>query len=529
MSSYNTYDILLKNLKIVDGTGAPAFYGSIGIKGDTIAAIGEITGTADLELDLSGLAAAPGFIDMHNHSDKSIFDEPMARNYTSQGVTTLVVGNCGVSAAPFSQKNKKYLESMELTADDHDWTTFGKYLDDLDKQEKAVNIAALVGHGNVRGAVLGMEARKPAPKELEKMKALVREAMADGAFGMSSGLIYDPGVFADADELTELSKVVAEYGGVYSTHIRNESDLLVESVIEAINIGRRSGARVQVSHHKASGKRNWGLVRNTLELMEYYRRFGLEITCDVYPCTSCSTDLYSFFPNWSRQGGKEEFLSIIKDDEIRKKIKMQLARPSEDWENILLDAGFDELIIASSKKLKEFEGKTAREIARELKMDPYDAIFYLVENDPEISVIAGGMSEEDVKYIIKHPLSMIGSDGYVKKPGEGVPHPRNYRAFTKVLEKYVREEGILSLEQAVHKMAYCAAWKLGLQDRGLIKQGFKADISIFDFWNVKYESEFGDPHHYSKGMTHVIINGRFAIRDEKFTGEFSGKALRKGR
>lgn len=529
MSSYNTYDILLKNLKIVDGTGAPAFYGSIAIKGDTIAAIGKVTGSAGLELDLSGLVAAPGFIDMHNHSDKSIFDEPMARNYTSQGVTTLVVGNCGASAAPFSEKNRKYLKDMELTADDHDWTTFGKYLSDLDKQEKAVNIAALVGHGNVRGAVLGMEARKPTQKELENMKTLVREAMADGAFGMSSGLIYDPGVFADTDELTELSRVVAEYGGVYSTHIRNESDLLVESVIETINIGRRSGARIQVSHHKASGKRNWGLVRNTLELMEYYRRFGLEITCDVYPCTMCSTDLYSFFPNWSRQGGKEEFLSIIKDDEIRKKIKWQLTRPSEDWENILLDAGFDELIIASSKKLREFEGKTTAEIARELKMDPYDTVFYLIENDPEISVIAGGMSEDDVRYIIKHPLSMIGSDGYVKKPGEGVPHPRNYRAFTKVLERYVREEGILSLEQAVHKMAYCAAWKLGLQDRGLIKQGFKADISIFDFWNVKYGSEFGDPHHYSKGMTHVIINGRFAIRDEKFTGEFSGKALIKGR
>jgi N-acyl-D-amino-acid deacylase len=528
VSCSKIYDVLLKNLKIVDGTCAPAFYGNIGIKGDTIIDVGKTDGQAVTEIDCEGLVAAPGFIDIHNHSDEVVFLEPNARNYTTQGVTTLVVGNCGVSGAPVSEKNKKDLAEVEKYSEINiNWPTFKDYIRDLETTKKAVNIAALVGHGNIRGFVMGVEDREPTTGEMEKMKALAREAMESGAYGMSSGLIYDPGVFAKKPELIELAKVIARYDGIYATHIRNESDLLVDAVMEAIEVAKNSGVRLELSHHKASGKRNWGLVRTTLDLMQYYRRLGLEITCDVYPCTYCSTDLYSFFPNWTRQGGKKAFLSLIKNEENRNKIKHQLTRPSRDWENILLDCGFDELIIASSKKLKNYEGKNAAAIANELNMNPYDALFYIIENDPDIMVIAGGMCEEDVKYVLKHPLSMVGSDGYITRLGEGTVHPRSYRAFTKVLSKYVNKENELSLEYAVAKMSHYPALKLGIGDRGLLKRGFKADIAVFDMWQVDYVSEFNDPHHYSKGMVHVMVNGEFAIRDEHFTQNLPGMVLKR--
>jgi len=525
-----SYDLVFKDLKIIDGTGAPAFYGDIGIKNDTIMDIGKISGQALQEYNCSGLIAAPGFIDIHNHSDFSIFQAPAARNFTSQGVTTLVTGNCGISGGPLTPKNKEIFESEQIDSIQDKlshWSRFSDFALDLEKLKKSVNIAPLVGHGNIRGAVMGMENEKASTEQMNQMKQLLRESMEGGCFGMSTGLIYDPGIHSDTEELIELTRIVAEYNGIYATHMRNESDFLIDSVIEAITIARRSGVRTQISHLKTSGKRNFGLDQTVLQLMEYYRRFEVEITCDTYPCIFGNTGLENCFPLWTRTKGMVHFLNILKQKDNREKIKYELSRPSIGWENILLDAGFDKTIISSSQKFKEYEGKSINKLSFILKKDPFDTIFYLVANDPFIAVLVGGLGKEDMEYVLQHPLSMICSDAQATKKSQEMCHPRNYRAFTKVLSKYVREDHALTLEEAIRKMTSFPAWKLGLDDRGLIKPGFKADLAIFDLWNVKYKSEYGNPHHYSEGMVYLLTNGEMVIEKGQFVEEIAGGKLLK--
>lgn len=521
------YDLLLKNLKIIDGTGAPATFGDIGIIGDTVAAVGKVQGTAQKVFDCTGLTAAPGFIDIHTHADINIMHKPMAKNYLYQGVTTLVTGNCGYSGAPKTKKNLPMFDHKfeELPAPmQKPETTFSDFMQSLEQIPKGINAAALVGHGNIRGAVVGMENVKATAGEMKEMKEMLHEAMQSGAFGMSTGLIYDPSIFGDTAEISELAKVVAQYGGIYSTHMRNESDLLIDALLEAIEIGKKSGVRVQISHHKASGKRNWGLLKTTLSLMEYYRRFGIEVTCDVYPCTYSNTGLYDCLPAWIRG---EAFEEMIKDDKNKLRLRKELSQPSVDFENIILDAGFDGIIISASEVFKKYQGKSISQISKALQKDPYDTIFHLLEAEKSISILAGGMSEDDIKDVVSHDLSMICSDSTVIGFGEGLPHPRGYMAFTKIISDYVREGGWLSLENAIKKMSYMPAWKLGLKDRGILKPGFKADISVFDYWNVNYASDYGDPHHYSTGMVHVLVNGKPVIEDGNITGETPGEVLKK--
>lgn len=530
MKSTMTPNYLLKNLQIVDGTGGPAYYGDISIHGDRIAGVGAHVGTnQDNIINCEGLTAAPGFIDIHNHSDLDIFDQPEARNYTSQGVTTLVTGNCGFSAAPVTAKNlAQFPEShRHLLGQRKKGISFSHYLEMLGKQKIAVNIAPLVGHGNVRGCIVGVESCQPSPEELENMRRSVREAMESGAFGMSTGLIYDPGVYAGTQEIIELMKVVKEYDGLYATHLRNESDLLVDSVMEAIRIGRESGARIQISHHKSFGKQNWGLVKTTLALMEHYRRHGIEITCDVYPCLFGNTDLYTLFPLWMREEGPDAFRKKIVDRETRNRLRHDLGKPGVGWENIFLGAGFDNIFISDSKKFKDFEGKSISAIASELNQDHFDAMFNIIEKDQLINVLVGGMCDEDMRYVIAHELSMIGSDGSTLKFGEGMPHPRNYRAFTKVLVTHAGDERLLSVERAVQKMSSMPACKLGLHDRGLLKPGLKADLAIFDPQSLGYDSDYKDPHRYSKGMRYVMVNGDFTLFDGAFTDTMAGRVLRK--
>lgn len=539
-------ELLLRNATIIDGTGAPSRTGDIAISGDRIQAVGPAQGrpTRDtggdpaqgaetgtgVEIDCSGLIVAPGFIDIHSHSDFSIFLAPSAMNYLAQGVTLTLNGNCGFSAAPIDLGRPEadaFLGDDERTRRIVTWTTFAEYLAALDDLPKALNVASLVGHANIRVAVVGPTDKAPTPGDLEKMKGYVREAMEAGAFGLSTGLIYAPGMFASTEEIVELAKVAGEYGGLYATHMRSESDLVVEALLEAIRIGREAGCRVEVAHHKAAGRRNWGLVRTTLDLMDYYRRFGVEITCDVYPCTAGATSLSALFPPWTHRGGKDGFLALLGNPAERERIKRDLSRPNPQWPNLFFDAGPAGVRLAESRVVPHHLGLSVAEIAHGEGKDPLDVILELIEQDFDLGVTVGGMSEDDMRYVMAHRLSLISSDAAVVLPGEGLPHPRSYRAFTRTLATYARDERVLTLEQAVHKMSGMPAWKLGLHDRGVLRPGAKADVAVFDLWGLAAPSDFGDPHHLSQGMVHVLVNGEFVIRDGRPTGAKPGKTVRR--
>jgi N-acyl-D-amino-acid deacylase len=533
-------ELLLRNATIIDGTGAPSRTGDIAISGDRIRAVGPPQSqgptkgaacpVARVEIDCAGLVVAPGFIDIHSHSDFSLFLTPAAPNYLFQGVTLVVNGNCGFSGAPIDLSRP---DMAAFTGEDRrvrdivNWESFAEYLAALDRLPKAINVAALVGHANVRVAAVGPTDRAPTAGDLEKMKALVREAMSAGAFGLSTGLIYAPGVFALTEEIVELASVASEFGGLYATHVRSESDLLVEAVLEAVRIGRESGCRVQVAHHKAGGRRNWGLVKTTLDLMEYYRRLGVEISCDVYPCTAGATSLSALFPPWTHRGGKDGFLTLLGNKAERERIKRDLSRPNPQWPNLYFDAGPDGVRLAESRAMPQNLGLSVADIAAAEGKDPLDVMLDLILQDFDAGVTVGGMCEEDMRYVLSHRLSLVASDSAATAPGEGLPHPRAYRAFTRTLATYARDERLLTLEQAVHKMSGLPAWKLGLPDRGVLRPGAKADVAVFDLWGLAAPSDFGDPHHFSRGMVHVLISGEFVIRDGRPTEARPGELVRR--
>jgi N-acyl-D-amino-acid deacylase len=523
------YDILIKNGRVYDGTGAPWFYGDIAVKDGKIVKIGNLTtDTAKKVIDAAGLAVSPGFIDIHSHSDMSFIINPLADSKVKQGVTTEVTGNCGSSVAPLTEMAKQY--GKQLTDEDIDvtWSTMAEYFDALEEKGLSINVAGLMGHGTIRAGVMGFDRRPPTDAELDAMKALIAQAMDDGAVGMSTGLIYPPSSYADTAEIIELAKVVSEKNGLYFTHMRNEADALLESVKETIEIGRQACIPVQIAHHKTVGERNWGKVKQSLEMIVEARKQGVDVTLDQYPYIASSTSLTSIIPGWAHEGGRDALVDRLKQPETRARLKKEVSeRMGDGWVRYVISR-------VSKQHNKRFEGMDLAAVAKTEQKDPCDAAFdLLVDEDGNVGQIKFGMTEEDVETVMKHPLVMIGSDGSsladYGELGEGKPHPRNYGTFPRVLGKYSRQRGVLPLEEALRKMTSMPATRLGLWDRGVLRVGAWADITVFDPDTVEDVSDFQDPHKYARGIPYVIVNGALVVNEGAHTKVTPGRVLRRGK
>lgn len=523
------FDLLIKNCRIIDGTGAPWYRGTVAVKDGHIAKVAgpyEINDSAAKEVvDGEDLYLAPGFIDIHSHSDTTIMQYPKAESRILQGVTTEIGGNCGMSAAPVSSIKARRDELRAYIGDmDYDWNTVGEFLDKVEEHKPSVNFGTAVGHGTIRIAAMGFENRKADGEEMESIRTLLRNALDDGAFAMSSGLIYPPGCYADTDELAELSEELPAYGAFYMTHMREEGAKVVASVEEAIEICRRSGAPLQISHHKVTDKAGWKKsCKVTTALIEEAREKGLDVTADQYPYCASSTTMDSNIPDWAFEGGMEALFGRLQDPEIRKKLREESnAGHIGRWGDIYV--GY-----VKSEKNQPLVGKSIEEIARMRGQDPADVCFDLVlEERGRVDEINFGMCEEDVEYIMQKPYIMTGSDGKaVSFEYPGRPHPRFFGTFPRVIAHYCKARGLFPLETAINKMTAMPAARLGLQDRGIIREGMWADMVLFDFDGLNDTPTFENPKQPCEGIKQVYVNGVLTAKDGRHTGAEAGRVLRK--
>ena len=526
------YDLLIKGARIIDGTSAPSWNGDVAVKSGRIVAMGHLDGEAAQTIDVQGLVAAPGFIDIHTHSDLSFLIDPTAQSKIRQGVTLEVTGNCGMSAcAPLLTEEAK--ESLRAHIADYgsdlgvDWTTFGEWLDRLERAGSTVNLATLVGHGTVRAAVLGYDDRGPTPDEMEAMKRLVAESLDAGAMGFSAGVYFPPGSYARTEELIELVKEVGQRDKLHAIHIRDEFDYsvgLFAALHEAIEIGRMSGASIQVSHVKCAGPIVWGMADRVLEAMERARKEGVDVTGDQYPYTASNTPLAStVFPRAIQVGGRENTLSILADPSRRGGIKQYIE------ENVPNRGGADGMVISSFPPDESLEGKSIAQIAEEWGIDMAETLIRMYEQGDMFAVVHN-MQEDDVDLIASSQWISVGSDGSSLMTegmlSEGRPHPRNFGCFPRFLARYVRERKVVSLEEGIRKMTSLPASRLGLTTRGRLVPGYWADVTLFDPGKVQDTATFEQPHAYPVGIAHVIVNGIPVIKDGEFTGETPGKVVR---
>lgn len=483
-------------------------------------------------IDAEGRVLAPGFIDMHTHNDFLLLKEPATLPKLKQGVTTIMIGQCGISAGPIAEEKVELLNSytgfiMAGATPRWNWRSFGDYLGVLDELELGVNVGSFVGHGTIRLNVLGFESRNPTETEVAKMRDLAHGAMEEGAFGMTSGLIYAPGVYSTDEEVEEIAKGLTKRQGVYLSHMRNESVDVVQSVHETIAVAEKAGIPGQVLHHKACGRKNFGKVRETLDVLEKARARGVDMTVDQYPYAASSTTLRSILPPWVHEGGVAKVLERLSDSSLRERLKHEILT-TEDWENMLLSSGGPEgVMVVYTPMTPEYEGKTLPAIADMTGKDPLDSAFdIIVANKGSDTACYFMLDEDDVQYVMKHPLVMVASDTIPSAPGAKC-HPRTNGTFPRVLGRYVREEKTLRLEEAVWKMSGFPAARLGLSKKGIIREGMDADLVIFDPETVvdgaTFENPFGEP----KGISHVFVAGRLAMKDGEYTGAAAGKVLRK--
>ncbi len=504
--SAEDYQLIIRHGRIVDGSENPAFFGDVAIKNGHIVAIGKIESTGAKELDATGQIVAPGFVDVHTHAE-DIDDLPLGENFVRMGVTTLVLGNCGGSALHV-----------------------GKFFEKMEKLTFSPNITTLIGAGTVRGDAMGGSfMRPPNEGELEKMKALVEEAMKDGAVGLSTGLIYTPGVFAKTEEIIELAKVASKYGGIYATHQRSESDKIFESLDEIFRIAREAHIRAEVSHIKLSGKANWGQTDKVLAAIEKARAEGLDITQDQYSYTASSTGISQLIPDSAKDGGKGKLAELLKDPEQKKKIVEEM----KDTLRKRANEDYSYAVIASYKTNRALNGLNIREAAKLIRgsdtLDDQIEMVFEIETHGGASGVFHGMSEEDLIGFMRHPNTMFASDSGMRKFGAEVPHPRGYGNNARVLGQYVREKNVIRMEEAIRKMSSLPAETFRLKDRGLIREGSWADIVVFDPKTVTDNSTYKDPHHYSTGFKYVLVNGTVVVENDNHTQARPGKVLRNGK
>ena len=526
-------DTLIKNGKIIDGTGHPWYYGNLGIKSGKIVTVGHDVKDAHEIVDAKGKMVSPGFIDSHCHSDLMILDFPESEIKLQQGVTTEIVGNCGLAPVPVNPLYKadlqNYVEPVLGRANkDWQWKTIQDYFNELDRNLISENVASYVAHGSIRISVMGFDNRPPTKQELEEMKNIVDEGMKAGAIGLSIGLLYSPGSYASKEEIAELCKVVAKYNGIFATHIRGEGNNLIPSIKEVLWIAKEADVSLQVSHLKAAGRRNWGKVNEAMELIEDARASGMDVTCDVYPYSAGSTMLTTIFPPWSLEGGLNNVMKRLQDKGTREKMKSELKMEQDTWDNLVVSTGWDNVIIASvnSNHLKKWEGLSIEEISNHYGKDPVDQAFdLLLEEGGNIGIVYFHMDEKDVRNVMTYHNSIIASDSLTCYSGK--PHPRLYGTFPKVIANYVKKNKILTLEDAVRKMTSFPAKRFGLKDRGLIQEGFAADIVVFDYDRVEDHATYEKPEAYPDGIDYVFVNGKLTTSYQKHTEQKCGLFIEK--
>jgi N-acyl-D-amino-acid deacylase len=496
-------DILIRNGKILDGTGNSWYYGDIAIKNGKIAVIGRgLLLTAKRTIDAKGLVVAPGFIDVHTHIEEDEAKDPTASSFIFDGVTTVITGNCGLSHVDI-----------------------GNYLRWIDSLKLSINVASLVGHNDIRKAVIGSARRDPSPQELTQMEAMVEKAMIDGAMGLSTGLIYIPGTYSKTPEIVSLAKIAGKHRGVYATHMRDEGDSITDAISEALNIGKKAEIPVQISHFKLSGQQNWGRSRQTVAMVESARKQGIDVTIDQYPYTASSTSISTLIPDELLSDGPDSIKARLQRPQVKRYVTAYIQERLKKRKLKHISYA----VVANHAADTTYNGKSIEQInlmigRKHTVKDEAATVMDIMVNGGA-SAVFHGISEEDVKRIMRYPFNMFASDASIRVLNVGVPHPRGYGTNARVLGKYVREEKIISLEEAIRRMTSLPAQKFQLTDRGLLKEGFAADIVIFNENEVRDLSTFERPHAYSKGFKYVIVNGTLTLDNAIHTGERSGKAL----
>ena len=497
-------DILIKNGKILDGTGNSWFYGDLAIQNGKIAAIGKLANwTATKSIDVTGLMVTPGFIDVHTHIEGDEKKNPTADNFIYDGVTTVVTGNCGLSQV-----------------------NIGSYFNMLDSLHSSINVASLIGHNDVRKAAMGSANRDPTEEEMKKMESIVEQAMKDGAVGLSTGLIYIPGTYSKTEEIVRLAKIASKYYGVYASHMRDEGDSVVQAIEEAMHIGREAKMPVEISHFKLSGQQNWGRSKETIPMIIQARKEGLDVTIDQYPYTASSTSLSTLLPDWVLADGQDSIKARLERPEIRKEVSNYMLKKLKKRKL----KNFSYPVVASFRSDSSYNGKSIEEVnllkGRKHKAAEEAITIMDMMEQGGADMVFHGMSDADVKAIMQYPFNMFASDASIRIYGSGNPHPRGYGTNARVLGKYVRDEKVISLEEAIRRMTSLPAQKFQLKNRGILREGFAADIVVFDENKVQDLSTYDKPHQYTTGFQYVLVNGQMTVNEGKHTGVRGGTTLR---